>query len=167
MWGPGDPNLLPRLIARARKGRLRIVGTGQNRVDLTFIRNAAHAHLLAADAMTPRRVSGEAYFISDGNPVILWEWINDLLRRLDIRPVKGRVPVWMAYTAGRCFESLFWLIRRRKEPPMTRFLAKALSCSHYYNIAKARRDFAYQPIVTNEQGLQEAAEYFLKNPPRS
>ncbi|HLX63223.1 MAG TPA: NAD-dependent epimerase/dehydratase family protein [Planctomycetota bacterium] len=166
IWGPRDNHLLPRLIERALKKKLRIVGRGENKVDLTYVENAAAAHLLASDAMTPKRVAGQAYFISDGQPVELWPWINEFLKRVSVEPAKKRAPVALAYAAGFCFENLFWLIRRRKEPPMTRFLSKALSCSHYYDISKARRDFGYRPIVSNDEGLRRTAEYFKKNVPK-
>ena len=154
LWGPRDNHLLPRLIQRARLNKLRIVGSGSNKVDLTYVENAAQAHLLASDAMNAKRVSGEAYFISDGAPVVLWDWINVFLRRMNLKPVERHMAARSAYAAGLCFETLFWLIRRRQEPPMTRFLSKALSCSHFYDISKSRRDFGYAPMVTNEEGIR-------------
>lgn len=162
IWGPRDNHLLPRLIERARTKKLRIVGDGTNKVDLTFVENAAIAHLFAGDVMNAKRVSGEAYFISDGAPVVLWDWINTFLRRMNLKPVDRHVSTRTAYAAGFCFESLFWLIRRRKEPPMTRFLAKALSCSHYYDISKSKRDFGYKPLITNEEGIRKTLDWFKK-----
>lgn len=160
IWGPRDNHLLPRLMQRARSGKLRIVGKGGNTVDLTYVDNAAIAHLFACDAMSSKRVSGEAYFISDGQPVLLWNWINEFLERLNIPPVNKHVSTNVAYSLGYCFEFLFRLIRRYNEPPMTRFLAQTLSCSHYYDIGKARRDFGYRPTVSNKEGLLRTVEYF-------
>ena len=161
IWGPRDNHLLPRLIAKARRRRLRIVGTGANKVDLTYIENAANAHLFACDAMNSARVAGQAYFISDDNPVVLWDWINDFLSRLSIAPVKKRVPPGLAHFMGHCFEKLYETLGKNDEPPMTRFLARALSCSHYYSIEKAKRDFKYKPPVGNEEGLRRTVEFFL------
>ena len=80
IWGPGDPHLLPRLIVRAKAGRLRQVGDGTNTVDVTYIDNAAAAHLLAADRLAPGSpIAGRAYFISQGEPVPLWPFINQVL----------------------------------------------------------------------------------------
>ena len=165
IWGPRDNHLLPRLIQRARSGKLRIVGRGENQVDLTYVDNAAIAHLLASDAMSAKRVSGEAYFIADGKPVVLWKWINEFLRKLGLPPVTKNVSSRMAYVAGAGCETAFWLLRKKEEPPMTRFLAKALSCSHYYDTSKARRDFGYRPIVDNEEGLRRTVDYFKANMP--
>lgn len=162
IWGPRDNHLLPRLIARARRRRVRIIGTGTNKVDLTYIDNAAIAHLFACDAMTSGRVAGQAYFISDDNPVVLWDWINEFLTRLSIPKVTRRTSAGMAFFAGHCFEKVYDFFGKTDEPPMTRFLAKALSCSHYYNVEKAKRDFKYKPPVSNEEGLRRTAEWFLQ-----
>ena len=162
LWGPRDNQLLPRLIDRARRRRLSIIGKGENKVDLTYIENAAMAHLLACDAMTSKRVSGQAYFISDDNPVILWDWINALLEKLEIKKIRRHIPVRLAYGLGYCFEGLYHLIGKYDEPLMTRFLAKALSCSHYYDISKAKRDFGYRAIVDNDEGVRRTVEYLKK-----
>ncbi len=167
IWGPRDKHLLPRLIQRHLAGKLRVVGGGANKVDLTFVENAAIAHLMASDVMSAKRVSGEAYFISDGEPVELWKWIDDFFTRLNLPRVKKNMSANNAYFIGACIEAAYWLIRKREDPPMTRFLAKALSCSHYYEIKKARRDFGYVPVITNADGLRRTVDYFRSNmPPR-
>jgi len=160
LWGPRDNHLVPRILERARKKQLLIVGKGLNKVDLTYIENAALAHVLAADAMAANRVAGQAYFISDDAPVVLWEWINALLQRMDIAPVVKRVPVSVAYGIGFCLENLYELLKKQEEPRLTRFLAKALSCSHFYDISKAKRDFGYAPRVSNEEGMARTVEWF-------
>jgi nucleoside-diphosphate-sugar epimerase len=91
--------------------------------------------------------------------VVLWEWINELLSQMEIEPVKKRTSVRTAYGMGWCFEKMYGLFRRKDEPPMTRFLAKALSCSHYYDISRAKRDFRYQPIVENTEGMRLTVEW--------
>jgi nucleoside-diphosphate-sugar epimerase len=160
IWGPRDNHLLPRVITRAKRRRLRIVGTGSNKVDLTYIDNAALAHIFACDAMNASRVAGQAYFISDDSPVVLWEWINDFLSRLSLPLVKKRVPASIAYGIGYGFEYFYELFDKMDEPPMTRFLARTFACSHYYNIEKAKRDFKYKPAITNEEGMKRTVEFF-------
>ena len=160
LWGPGDPSFLPRLIAGARQRRLRIIGGGGNRVALAYVDNAAMAHLLACDALSPKRVAGEAYFISDGEPVVFWEWINALLKELGLPPARKRLPVPVAYFVGACLERAYVWLGKKHEPPMTRFLARALSCTHYYDLAKAKRDFGYRAVVANEEGLRRTVEHF-------
>ena len=160
LWGPADPHFLPRLVTSAGKRRLRIIGRGLNKAALTYIDNAALAHLLACDAMSPKRVAGEAYFIADEEPVVFWEWVNALLKELGLPPAARRLPAPLAYAAGACLERACTWLGRTAEPPLTRFLASALSCSHYYNLAKAKRDFGYRAVVSNAEGLRRTVERF-------
>lgn len=155
VWGPGDPHLIPRLIDRGRKGQLRQVGEGQNLVDISYIDNVAHAHLLAADNLAGvGTAAGRAYFISQGEPVNLWQWIGELFSRLDIAPVRSNVSYPAAYGIGALLEGVYHLAGWQKEPQMTRFLAQQLAKSHYFSIAQARRDLGYQPLVSTEQGVE-------------
>lgn len=156
IWGIGDNHLIPRVVARARAGRLRIVGDGANKVDIVHVENAATAHLQAEKALDePGKADGKAYFLSQGEPVVLWDWINDLLRRLDVPPVEKRISLSTAYRLGALLERTFGLLRVRKEPPMTRFLAVELAKDHYFSIAAARRDLGYHPQKTTEDGVAE------------
>ena len=146
IWGPRDPHLLPRLLARAKAGRLMQVGDGTNLIDLTYVEDAARAHLLAAEALHPGSpAAGAAYFISQAAPVNLWAWINDLLQQLKLPPVKYRISLLVARTIGATLEGIYRVCRLSGEPPMTRFLASELALSHFYNIARAQRDFGYAP----------------------
>lgn len=156
IWGVGDNHLIPRVIARARANRLRIVGEGRNKVDIVQVENAADAHLAAEAALNePGRADGKAYFISQGEPVVLWEWINDLLRRLGIPPVEKRISLGAAYRTGAVLEGIYGALRLRREPPMTRFLAVELAKDHYFDITAARRDLRYAPVKGTEEGVAE------------
>lgn len=155
IWGVGDNHLVPRIVARAKSGRLRIVGSGTNRVDMTHVDNAAHAHLLAERALVSGAARGKAYFLSDDAPVALWPWVDDLLVRLDVPPVTKSVPVGFAYAGGAAAE-VFWKITGRAgEPPMTRFVAAELAKDHWFSIAAAKRDLGYAPLVDNEKAMNE------------
>jgi len=154
VWGPGDPNLVPRLLRRARQGRLRVVGQGDNVVDLTYIDNAIDAHLLAEGALDRERDNpgGKAYFVTNDEPVKLWEWINQLLEELGAEPVEKRLSLKAAWRLGRGFELLWSALRLRREPPMTRFLACELAKDHWFDIAAAKRDLGYRPRVSMDEG---------------
>jgi nucleoside-diphosphate-sugar epimerase len=153
IWGPGDPHFVPRIIARA--GRLRRIGNGRNRVDTTYIDNAAEAHLLAADALkTNPGLSGRVYFISQGDPIPAWDMIDAILRAAGLGPVRGHVPHRLAWTLGLVFEKLYLWLNLSGEPPMTRFVADALAKAHWFDIGAARRDLEYAPKVTTAEGLQ-------------
>lgn len=154
IWGPRDSHLIPRLLQRAKTGRLRRIGDGCNLVDQTYVENAAEAHLLAADTLTNTSPSGgKAYFISQGQSVNCWNWINELLAVHGQSPVEKSISFPMAYRLGAVCEFGYRSLRIRDEPPITRFLAAQLAKSHYYNITAAGRDFGYGPRVTTEEGL--------------
>ncbi len=154
MWGPGDPHLVPRIIERARRGRLVQIGKGDTRVDFTYIDNAANAHLLACDALKPGAAcAGRPYFISQGEPVLLWSWFNELLTRLDVPTIRRSMSPTSARLLGVVCEWAYALLRPDGEPPMTRFLAGQLSQSRYFDISAARRDLGYEPTVSTTEGL--------------
>ncbi|MGF1526337.1 MAG: NAD-dependent epimerase/dehydratase family protein [Candidatus Competibacterales bacterium] len=165
IFGPRDRHLLPRVVARAKAGRLVQVGGGQNQVDLCYVEDAARAHLLALDALTDASspVAGRAYFITQGEPVRLWPWLNALLARLDIPPVTRKVPLGVARAIGGTLEVGYRLLGLGGEPRLTRFLASELALDHYYSIDRARRDFGYIPQVTMEEGLERTLAAGLKN----
>lgn len=160
IWGPGDPHLLPRLIERGKSGVLKVIGNGSNKVDITYIDNAAHAHVLAAQSLhLSSGISGRAYFIGQERPVLLWEWINELFGNLGIPPVTKRVPFRAAYMAGWLLELLHSLPGVSSEPKMTRFLALQLARSHYFSHKSAERDFGYKPKVSIENGMARVVEW--------
>ncbi len=165
IWGPGDPHLIPRLLDRADKRRLIRVGEGDNRVDLTYIDNAAEAHILASDALEPGSpVCGRCYFISDGKPVVLWDWIHELLRRLGRTPVTRSLSYPAARRVGAILEAVYGILRIEQEPPMTRFLAGQLAKSHYFDISRARADFGYAPVVDPADGLERLIRWLQARP---
>lgn len=154
IYGPGDPHLFPRIIDRARKGLLVQVGEGTNKVDITYVENAADAHLLAADRLGEGSpVNGQAYFISQGTPVALWPWINSILVALGIPGVHRKISHGVARTVGAAMEMAYTVLPLRGEPQMTRFLADQLATSHFFDISKARKDLGYAPMISTEEGL--------------
>lgn len=155
IWGPDDPHIIPRLIQKARRRKLMQVGDGVNLVDITYVENAAHAHLLAADRLLPGSpVAGNAYFIGDENPVNLWDWINNVLFQAGVRQVNQRIKLSDAMVLGAILEFFHKYFLPRTEPKMTRFVALQLAKSHYFSHKKAQNDFGYTPIVSNQQGIK-------------
>ena len=157
IWGVGDPHLVPRVLARARSGRLRIVGDGKNRVDMVHVENAVDAHLLAEQALSQAGSSaaGRAYFITNGEPVVLWKWINELLAALGEPPVTKHISLRAASALGSVCETLWRVFPLRGEPPITRFVAAELAKNHWFDIAAARRDLGYAPRVSMAAGTAE------------
>ncbi len=163
IWGPGDPHLLPRILARARAGQLRRVGDGRNLVDITYIDNAAEAHLLAAEALAASGdCAGRAYFISQGEPVELWPWFDTILEAVGLPRVTTSISFAAAYRIGAALEWLHRLAFLSREPRMTRFLATQLAKDHHFNIGAARRDLGYSPRVSTSEGVDRLVEYLRK-----
>ncbi len=155
IWGPGDPHLVPRIVERARRGQLVQVGDGKNRVDIIYIDNAVAAHWLACQALCEGSpVAGRCYFLSDGEPVLLWQWIQELLVALNLPPLKKKISYRTGKWIGLLLETVHSLLRLPGEPRMTRFLAAQLATSHYFNIARARQDFNYKPVVPPDEGMR-------------
>lgn len=188
IWGPRDRHLIPRVIARARSGRLRRVGDGTNLIDMVYVENAAAAHLLAADALASapsvkgsgpcfrsavsveggvqgpkngpdpaQSPAGKAYFISQGEPVNCWKWIDEILAIAGLPPVRKALSLKAAWRIGAILEAVYGALRLRREPPMTRFVAAQLAKSHYFDISAARRDFGYGPSISTAEGLRRLA----------
>ncbi len=165
VWGPGDKNVVPRVLALARAGRLKIIGSGENKVDVTHITNVVDAHLLAEGALVQPNhpAGGRAYFITNGEPVVLWKWINNLLMELNEPPVTKHVSLSAAYFAGGVLEAAWRTLRLKGEPPMTRFVAKEMATDHWFDISAARRDLGYHPLVTMTDGTAELIEHLKRN----
>lgn len=174
IWGIGDPHLVPRILARARAGRLRIVGSGQNRVDMVHITNATRAHLDAEQALAEQVChliddkpggaqhgsgpAGRAYFITNDEPVNLWEWINELLTALGEPPITKQISLKAASRVGAVCEALWSVLPLKGEPPMTRFIAAELAKDHWFDLSAAKRDLGYQPTVSMAKGTRALIE---------
>ncbi len=166
IWGVGDPHLVPRVLTAARAGRLRIIGSGQNKVDMVHVENATDAHLLAENALLsvsqPSSLSsqlppasGRAYFITNDEPIVLWDWVNALLTALGEPPITRRLSLPAASTIGAVCETLWRVLPVRTEPPMTRFIAAELAKDHWFNLTAAKRDLGYQPRIPMAAGTAE------------
>ena len=158
IWGPGDHHLVPRIIGRARY--LRRVGDGRNLVDTVYIDNAADAHILVAEILETRpELSGRIYFISQGEPMPLWEMINAILEAAGLPPVRKSISLRTAYRLGAVMEILYRFLPLENEPPMTRFLADAVAKSHWFDISAAKKDLGYIPKVSTQEGLRRLEDW--------
>ena len=167
MFGPGDPHLIPRLLARARAGKLAVVGDAENVVSMTWIENAVEAHLAAAsrlDLEAPH--GGRAYFVAQEKPVRLWAWIQELLAALDVPAPRRHLSRRAAYGIGAACETLWRVTRLSGEPPMTRFLALQLATSHSYDMAPAREAFGYREQGSMTEATEKLIEH-LRQPDRA
>lgn len=159
IWGPGDNHLLPRMVARARAGQLRRIGSRTNLIDTIYIDNAADAHLLAADRLAPGApIAGKAYFISQGEPVPMWDMVNRLLEAAGAPPVTRSVPAGMAMVLAQLFEFMHRITRNAAEPRLTRFVVREMSTAHWFNISAASRDLGFVPRISITEGLRRLKE---------
>lgn len=154
IFGPGDQNLIPRVLRARKDNRLKIVGDGNNLVDVSYVENVSLLHVHALKKLNSNApFAGKAYFVGQG-PVKLWDFTNDILRRSKLSPVKKKIPFKVAYFIGWLFESFFTLTRNFKaDPPMTRFVAMQLAKSHYYDHSALERDIEFKFPISVEEGL--------------
>lgn len=165
VWGPGDNHLLPRFFEKRRKNKLRVIGTEKYLVDTIYIDNAARAHLLALQVMqkSPSSVAGKVYFLSQDEPIAIREFIDRLLETGGLPPVNKTINPKVALFAGWLVQSVFRLFDVKSEPPLTPFIAKHLSSSHWYDISAAKRDLAYVPTVSIDEGMRRLKEWVETN----
>ncbi len=153
VWGPGDNQLLPRLLQRARRGTLQLPGA-EKLIDTVYIDNAAHAHLLALAALdTNPACRGRTYFISNAEPWPQAQIISALLAAAGVEVRIKAIPTAAAVVVGALAEGWWRLSRRVDEPPLTRWSAQQLSTAHWYDISAARNDLGYQPLISMHEGL--------------
>ncbi|HEX6228340.1 MAG TPA: NAD-dependent epimerase/dehydratase family protein, partial [Solirubrobacterales bacterium] len=151
VWGKGDRTLLPEMVATVERGQFAWIGGGRNVTAITHVDNVVEGLLLAAERGRP----GEAYFVTDGEPVVFREFVTELLVTQGVEPPDRSLPAWTAAPLARIAESAWRLLPLPGAPPMTTFRAWILTQECTIDISKARRELGYQPIVSREQGLAE------------
>jgi nucleoside-diphosphate-sugar epimerase len=163
IWGPGDPHLVPRLLERARAGKLRVIsGMDAKKVDSVYVDNAAYAHILAAEKLlkdgSKAACAGKPYFITNFEPLSMRELINGILQAGGLPPVTQTISPGLAYFAGALLETSYRLLGKKEEPPLTRFVARQLSTAHWFDPANARCDLGYEPAISHAEGLKRLAQ---------
>lgn len=160
IWGPEDNHLVPRILERGARGALRKLGSRECLADTIYIDNAALAHLQAGDHLAIGSVvAGKVYFLSQGEPLPLWEVVNRILEAGGLSPVTRSMSPGLAYALGATLEKAYALLKLKGEPRMTRFLARELSTSHWFDLSAARNDFGYQPEVSFDEGMQRLRDW--------
>ncbi len=157
VWGPGDTQLVGRLLARARTGRLPVIGTGAALIDTTYVDNAADA--LAAGVTACGPLHGEALVVSNGEPRPVREVLARLCEAAGVPGPSVRVPLWAGWVAGGCLEALWAATRRQDTPPMTRFLAEQMATAHWFDQRRTRAALGWQPRVSLDEGFSRLAAW--------
>lgn len=159
IWGPGDTNLTPRIVERARHGRLALVDGGRHIVDATYVDSCVHAHLLALAHLAPGAAcAGRAYFIAQGEKAPVRELVLGIVAAYGLSPRVRSIPLGLAKIIGSALEVSYRLARSESEPPLTRFVAEQLGTSHWFDLSAARRDLGYEAPITTREGLARLAE---------
>lgn len=153
VWGRGDTTLLPRMVEMVRAGRFAWIGGGRHRTSVTHVDNVVEGLVLAADGATP----GQAYFVTDGAPVVFRDFVTDLLATQGVPAPTRSVPAGLARGVAGGGERLWRLLPLPGEPPLTRFVVWVSSLDCVLDDSRARRDFGYAPVVTHERGFAELA----------
>ena len=155
VWGPGDTQLVERVVERARAGRLPLLGDGTALIDSTYVDNAASAMIAALHRADVAH--GNAYVVTNGEPRMVAELLEGICLAAGVRPPRWKVPASLARAAGGAIERV-WAVRPGvDEPPMTRFLAEQLSTAHWFDQRRTRRDLAWTPAVSVDEGLAQLA----------
>jgi nucleoside-diphosphate-sugar epimerase len=163
VWGPGDPNLLPRILGRARRGQLRLIGDVAKKIDTVYIDNAAEAHVLAVEKLeVGSPIAGKVYFISQGEPITHEALVSSWLKADGFPPETRHVPLGVARFLGAALETIYRTLGISSEPPLTRFMVEQLSTSHWFNIDAARRDLGYAPRVSTAEGLARLSQHLAR-----
>jgi nucleoside-diphosphate-sugar epimerase len=161
VWGPGDTQLVGRIVERARAGRLALVGDGAALIDTTYVDGAASALIAALDAAVPGATCvGRAYVIANGEPRPIRDLVMGICRAAGLDVTPRRVPLRVAVTAGAVVERIWALRATEDEPPLTRFLAEQLGTAHWFDPRPARDDLGWTPPVSIDDGLVRLAEWF-------
>lgn len=157
IFGSDDKNLIPRLLSKFKKSQLLIIGDGENTVDVIHVKNAAFAHILALESLKENSPSlGQAYFLGQERPVNLWNFINAILKQYNLGPIDKKISSKKAYFIATLIEFTYKFFKITKhEPPLTRFMVKQFTKSHYFNHQKSLNDLGNYYLLNIEDALKE------------
>jgi 2-alkyl-3-oxoalkanoate reductase len=165
VWGPGDTQLVGRIVDRARSGRLTLVGGGTALIDTTYITNAAESLVAALDCVRPHAAcAGHAYVIANGEPRPIRDLVAGICAAAAVPFVPKDVPLPIARVAGSLIERVWKATRRTTEPPLTRFLAEQLGTAHWFDPRPAKADLGWTPRITIDEGLEALTTWFNHTP---
>jgi nucleoside-diphosphate-sugar epimerase len=158
IWGPGDTQLVGRIVDRARSGRLAVIGTGAALIDTTYIDNAADAVIAALDRAP--ELGGRAFVVTNGQPRPIRELINRIVIAAGMEPPRIKVPYQAARAGGSIAERIWERRSIDGDPPMTSFLAEQLGTAHWFDQRDTRRDLGWEPSVSLAEGFARLTAWY-------
>ena len=163
VWGPGDTQLVGRIVDRAASGRLAVIGTGNALVDSTYIDNAISAHIAALDALhIGSACDGKAYVVSNGEPRTVNELMRSMCESAGVPFEPRHVSLAMGIRLGSLIERL-WPLMRSSEPPLTRFVAEQLGTAHWFDQRAVQEDLGWTPHVSLDEGFHHLTQWFASH----
>ncbi|KAG5555666.1 hypothetical protein RHGRI_006349 [Rhododendron griersonianum] len=168
IFGPGDKLLVPSLVSAARAGKSKfIIGDGNNMYDFTYVENVAHAHIcaeraLASEGTVAEKAAGEAYFITNMEPIKFWEFVSLVLEGLGYERPRIKIPVFVVMPIARLVERTYKLLAPygMKVPQIIPSRIRLISCSRTFDCSKANDRLGYTPIVPFQDGLRRTIESY-------
>ena len=158
VFGDGDARLIPALLENAAAGKLkRAIGNRDKLSDFTYVSNFVDAVMAAEERLEPgSTVAGQAYFITNGEPMAFFDFVENVIVKLGYPPITGKIPYWLTYTAAAIFEGIDTIKggSLNTEGTLTRFSVRYMVTHHYYSIEKAKRDLDWEPKVSIEEGIK-------------
>ncbi len=164
IWGPGDNHLLPRLVSRRRRNRLRQVGARDPLTDTVYIDNCVSAHILAAEKLLKSPLPQDVYFISDDAPIGLWTMANHFLECAGLPKIESSISASTAWAVATALEAWHRLFHLEREPLLTRFAVSQMTHAQWFDISAAKRDFGYRPLVSLSNGLSLLRQSLAPSP---
>lgn len=152
IWGPGDPNVVPRIVRLLRRGAMPYVGGGRNLVGLVHVENLVRGLLLAGEV---EAAAGELYHLTDGEEITAREAIDGIAEALGVARPRVSLPFPVVLAVAALVEGTSRVLRLRRPPPLTRYGARFVACHARYDLGKARRELGYAPAVTFRDGVAE------------
>ena len=163
VWGPGDTQLVGRIVERAASGRLAVIGTGNALVDSTYIDNAISAHIAALDALhVGSACDGNAYVVSNGEPRTVNELMRSMCESAGVLFEPRHLSLALGIRFGSVIERL-WPLMRSSEPPITRFVAEQLGTAHWFDQRSVQQDLQWAPTVTIDEGFERLTQWFTSH----
>lgn len=160
VWGPYDAHIIPGVLRRASTGKLRRIGDKEHFIDTTYIDNMIDALVLALAALESKpEVAGRNFFITNGEPARVWDFVNSIIQIAGHPPVQKKLPERVAMFAATIAEWFHQLFKMKSEPFMTRYAIKELCTNHWFDISSARKILGYNPRVSYAEGFKHLREY--------
>ena len=167
VWGPGDTQLVGRIVERARAGRLPVIGSGAALVDSTYVDNAVDALVAALDRCP--EAAGHALVVTNGEPRPIGELIGDLCAAAGVPRPSRHLPIGVGLAAGMLAQAAWGIADRLRpgreagDPPITRFVVEQLSTAHWFDQRRTRELLGWRPRISLDEGLERLRGWYAEH----